>query len=456
MFALEQETPWDETDLALLDLSPEASLESPEEGASIPVNLDEMAPGPVLAAFLSTVDLSSISGYDRVVVLRAYQRMASHFEAGVHEAVASIADYMMELDEDLELANDAAEFEVRVALRLTRRAAANQLGLAQDIHRRLPAVGEALTRGDIDVRRAWVLSQGTQHLDTETARQVIDTIIDDAPRFTTGQLGAHLRRLCLEVDPDDAKKRYEEALEERRVVKDATESGTANLMLLDVAPDRAAEASSYIDAVARSLRTKGEERNMDQLRADVALDLLCGKATGKGSSRGSVNIHVDLATLAELDDMPGELGGFGPVIADIARQVTDRQQSTQWKWTLTHHESGMVLDTGITRRRPTTAQKRRIHALYPTCAFPGCRMPAESCDIDHRMPYAQGGPTTVGNLEPMCRYEHDRYPRLGWKRIPLPDGDFLWISPLGHRYTTSGRPPPPIDLSEFDEEETED
>jgi Domain of unknown function (DUF222) len=461
MFGMESESRWSEGGVALVDPPLDQPLDPSLDDVSIPVGLDEMAPGPVLAAFLSTIDLSSLSGHDRVVVLRAYQRMASHFEAGLNEAMASIADYMLELDEDLEVANEATELELRTALRLTRRAAAKRLELAQDIHRRLPAVGAALARGDIDVRRAWVLCNGTVHLDTATAREVIDSVIGEAPRLTTGQLGAHLRRLCIEVDPEDAKRRYEEALDERHVVMDSTESGTGNLMILDVAADRAAMASAHIDALARSLRTKGEVRTMDQLRADVAIDLLCGVVTGKASSRGSVTMHVDLTTLAELDDMAGELGGFGPVIADIARQVAKRQKSSQWNWILTHPESGMVLDTGTTRRRPTAAQQRRIRALNPTCVFPGCRMPAEQCDIDHRHPYAKGGPTTVGNLDVMCRHEHDRYPRFGWKRFRLPDGDYLWISRLGHRYTTSGRPPPPgFDPSEFDDpsdsEETED
>ena len=62
---------------------------------------------------------------------------------------------------------------------------------------------------------------------------------------------------------------------------------------------------------------------MDQLRADVYLDLLLGADTnGKG---GVVDIHVDLETLAGLSETPGELAGYGPVIADIARQTTNKQ-----------------------------------------------------------------------------------------------------------------------------------
>jgi Domain of unknown function (DUF222) len=441
MFDLLLETSWDD---AYLDELTEAALSEPADAdVSIPAGLAEMAPGPFLAAILSTIDVTTLSGYDRVVVLQARQRMASHSEAATYEATSAIADHYFELDGDFVSADEAAELEIRAALRLTRRSANIRLTLAHDLHHRLPAVGRALAAGDIDVPRSRVLCHETGHLDDDTARRVVDLVIDEAPRLTTGQLGAHLRQVCVEADPDDAKIRYEEALEERRVTREATVSGTTNLFLLDVETDRAAEAFKHIDRLARSLKTKDQKRGMDQIRADVALDLLCGKPSQASSGKGSINIRVDLATLAQLDDNPAELGGYGPVIADIARQVTERQQSSQWKWTLTHPDSGMVLDTGITRRRPNATQQRWVEAENPTCTFPGCRMPAEECDIDHLRPWAEDGPTAVGNLNPDCRHDHVQFTKHGWRHYRLPDGDYLWISPLGHRYTTSGRAPPP-------------
>jgi hypothetical protein len=45
----------------------------------IPDGLDRMAPGPVLGAYLANVDVNRLCGFDRVVVLRAHQRMVSHY-----------------------------------------------------------------------------------------------------------------------------------------------------------------------------------------------------------------------------------------------------------------------------------------------------------------------------------------------------------------------------------------
>ncbi len=43
----------------------------PVRRATVPSGLDQMAPGPVLAAFLSSIDVGALSGHDRVTVVRA-------------------------------------------------------------------------------------------------------------------------------------------------------------------------------------------------------------------------------------------------------------------------------------------------------------------------------------------------------------------------------------------------
>jgi hypothetical protein len=400
-----------------------------------------MAPGPDLAVSLSAIRVGELSGFDRVVVLGACQRMASHYQAQVYEAMASISDLMNAMDDDAELAADAAAAEIRSALCLTRRAADFELGFAVELVGRVPRVWEALMVGLIDLRRARTLVSGTCHLPVETAREVIDKIIVRASRLTTGQIAALLRRLCVETDPEEAVSRYRGAVEERRVVIEPTVDGTANLLGLDLPPERVEAILGRIGLLARSLKTGAESRTIDQLRADVFLDLLEGTHHNSTSGRGVVDIQVDLETLTRLSEAPGELAGYGPVIADIARQVAERQQGSEWRWTLTHPETGLPLDNGTTRRRPTAAQRRQVQTRNRTCVFPGCRMPATACDLDHRIPVSEGGPTRVDHLVPACRHDHRIRHQAGWKHQPLPGGNHLWTSRLGHKYTTSGQPP---------------
>ncbi|MDP3984562.1 MAG: DUF222 domain-containing protein [Acidimicrobiia bacterium] len=408
----------------------------------IPANLDDLEPGLLLSLFLDTAEDVDPSGFDRVVLLRAHQKMASYYQARVYEDMAALFELTQKEEEvSFEEAFANAEAEIGAALHLTRRAAASELALALDLTRRLPPVLQALARGDLDLRRAKVMVYGTAHLPEDTARRVVDEAIDRAAHLTSGQLYTLLRKLCIQADPEEAERRYQETVADRRVVYEASLDGTANLLGLDLPPHLAAEAIRRINHLARSLKTAGEERTMDQLRADVLLDLLNGHHRQQPSGRGTIDLQVDLTTLAGLDDHPGELAGFGPVIADIARQVTEQQQRSEWRWTLTHPQTGQVMGNGTTRRRPTSSQRRQVEARNNTCIFPGCRMPARNCDLDHRIPWAQGGPTQVDHLDPLCRHHHVVRHRCGWQHQPLPNGDHLWTSPLGHQYTRSGQPP---------------
>jgi hypothetical protein len=176
-----------------------------------------------------------------------------------------------------------------------------------------------------------------------------------------------------------------------------------------------------------------------------------------------VDLRVDLETLAGLSEAPGDLAGFGPVIADIARQVAESQTRAQWRYTVVDPDTGLPIADGTTRRRPTASQQRTVEAREHTCYFPGCRSSpvedgggaerseaegvadptgATNADLDHRTPWAEQHRTSVDGLDAGCRHDHVTVRhRLGWRHQLLPGGDHLWTSPLGHQYTRSGKPP---------------
>jgi hypothetical protein len=407
--------------------------------AFIPPGLDHMEPGPALAAFLSSIDVSRVSGYDRVVVLRANQKMASHFQANTYTAMAAVADSVSQIDDDSRYVTESAAAEIRAALNLTRRAADTELSFALDLKQRLPKVHTMLASGRIDVRRARTIDHETCHLPIAAARSVVERVAEAAPELTTGQLATRIRKLCIEADTEEADKRYDQAHDDRKVVAQPTVDGTAHLSGSDLPPDRVAAATQRINKIARSLRGNGEIRTMDQLRADVFLDLLQGTEHTE-RPRGVVHLTTDLGTLAGLVDHAGDLNGFAPVIADVARQVADQQPDAEWRYTVTDTESGEPLHTGITRRRPTASQRRNVESRSPTCVFPGCRMPAGDCDLDHRTSWAEGGPTTPGNLAPLCRPDH-LLKHNGWSIRRCTSGGYQWTSPLGHTYNTWPDPP---------------
>lgn len=399
-----------------------------------------MQPGPELGRLLADIDLDHLNGHHMVTVMEAFARQVAHYQAGMYPSMAELAfcpegDAYSPSDRQGEML-EFASLSVQAPLRLTRRAADLALELAVDLRWRLPAVAEALRRGVIDLSRARVIVNGTSHLDPDAARQVADTVLEKAPELTTGQIRAWLRRLCIDADPDDAEKRREEALDERRVVAEPNDDDTANLMGINLPGERVASLMRKINQLARNLKTKDEPRTMDQLRADIFLDLLEGKIHPRRGRRSIVDIRIDLPTLLGLAEHAGEIPGWGPVISDIARQAVEQQPDGEWRVTVTDPDTGNPIWNGTTRRRPTTAQRRHVETRHLTCVWPGCRMPATECDLDHTHGYAQGGPTQVINLGPLCRYNHTGKTQGGWKVHQPHPGQWIWTSPHNHTYQT--------------------
>lgn len=410
----------------------------PDEPVGLPTDLDEWKPDLRLAMVLWSVDVDELSEEDRVRYLKASERLNAAGQARSYRAMTSISDAYTDLGLDMAEAERGAALEIRSALRLTPRAADNELNLAHDIRTRLPKVLQAMTDGRIDRRRAQVLVRHTSHLPIAHAREVCERVIDEAPRLTSGQLTERVRSACLEIAPEEAERQREEARADRRVESYPNPDGTVTLVLYGLDPVLAEEILDRLNRLARSLKDRNG-RTMDQLRHDLAVNDLRGH--DGPVTKGSVHITVDLSTLAGLVDHPGDLAGYGPVIADIARQVSDQLGSEPWEWTVTGDGSGLPVADGTTRRRPSASQARRVRAGSRTCATPGCRAPAVNCDLDHIRPWAESGTTSVAELAPCCEPDHCTRHGARWTYRRLPDGDFLWKSPLGTTYTTSGRDP---------------
>jgi hypothetical protein len=187
---------------------------------------------------------------------------------------------------------------------------------------------------------------------------------------------------------------------------------------------------------------RGDGRLLDQIRADILMDLLEGHHVEGVTGGGAVEVRVDLTTLLDLDERAGEIPGWGPVVSDIARQIVQRQSDGKWEFVVTDPDTGALIASGVTRRRPTAAQRRHVQAIHPTCIFMGCRTPSRKSHIDHTREYALAGPTLVGNLGPLCEGDHlGAKHKRGWKLVQPENGVFVWTSPRGLAYVVTPEPP---------------
>jgi len=57
--------------------------------------------------------------------------------------------------------------------------------------------------------------------------------------------------------------------------------------------------------------------------------------------------------------------------------------------------------------QPTSHIRAYTQGRDLTCRWPGCTMPAHKCQLDHRIEYQDGGPTSPENLVTLCQHHHN-------------------------------------------------
>jgi Domain of unknown function (DUF222) len=206
---------------------------------------------------------------------------------------------------------------------------------------------------------------------------------------------------------------------------------------------------------------------------------------------GTVHLTMPMTTWLGLSPRPGQVSGYGPVDAWTARQLATciaGQPGVQYCLTITTPDgqpAGHACTTspppstapasgpappgsslaarplaaaaewvaGLTiqwlqsgqcdHSRQTTAYRpgpRLTHLIKvrsPVCTAPGCNRPSQRSDIDHVIPYGEGGRTCECNTHPPCRRHHRLKGSAGW-HVEMPEpGVLRWHLPHGRTYTTT-------------------
>src|SRR5207248_7690209 len=125
--------------------------------------------------------------------------------------------------------------------------------------------------------KAELIASATQFLDPAEARAAEGKVLDRAGRLTPGSLRAAIARAVMEVAPEKARKRREEAAaRDARVERWAEDSGNAALVGRELPPAEVLAADQRVTAWAKELKAAGLDGTMDELRARAYLDLLLG------------------------------------------------------------------------------------------------------------------------------------------------------------------------------------
>jgi hypothetical protein len=84
--------------------------------------------------------------------------------------------------------------------------------------------------------------------------------------------------------------------------------------------------------------------------------------------------------------------------------------------------------------RPPPRIREYVAARDQTCRSPTCRQPAWQADLDHTVPYDQGGRTCACNIGGFCRTHHQVKQEPGWDVAQPRPGNFQITTPAGRTY----------------------
>jgi hypothetical protein len=170
----------------------------------------------------------------------------------------------------------------------------------------------------------------------------------------------------------------------------------------------------------------------DALRAD-ALEAMCDRLlSGDVDSSESPRTRrpayvavVDALALQRGHARPGErctIAGVGDVpVAALREHAPDAV------WHALVADGVDVLAYASMRRHVPDFLKLALTVREPECAVPGCNQTL-GLELDHVEPFAEGGPTSAGNLAPLCHFHHAQKTYEGYRLIG-PPGARQWLPP---------------------------
>jgi hypothetical protein len=417
-------------------------------------------PGAHAMSRLSEIDPYALSASDRIDYLTVLDRQDGWLYALRQRAIAAVAGLTpSEGGGPLSGVDEAEREDISTALRLAPATAQSRIDIARTLVNNLPNTCSALATGEISSAHATVIARETAAAIRDGAPESVIFEIEQraiayAEFHTPGQVANHVRTNVAKFAPEEFEEVTTRATALRRVSCYNEADGMSTVVAILPAADAQIVMNSIEAFILRqeqlgksqqqsaATSTEFENLTIDQKRAD-ALSAICSNFLSEISETVApqrrpltVNVTIDLPTLLGLTENPGQLAGYGPIPASVARELAS---DAKWKRFITEPQTGNLLDFGRESYEPPQQLKDFLIARDRTCRFPGCRRSALLSDLDHAQSWELGGSTSPDNIGALCRRHHRLKTHDGWKIESFPDGSCTWTSPLGKQFLTPAR-----------------
>ncbi|WP_394279629.1 DUF222 domain-containing protein [Microbacterium sp.] len=386
-------------------------------------------------------------------VLAEAGRLAQSQTIGVARKVAA---------QDMALRSIAAE--VGGVMRITDRTVQRRIDEARTIIEGYPASVAAWETGRITRGHVLVIVDTGSVVPVEMRAEFEAAAIARCEKDTPNRVRPGLEILAQRMHPRSFTERHVEAAATRCVRLVPARDGMSDLIatlptviaegihdrltqqaraVIDTRGERAANGEPAVTdaATSRAEAAVTDTRSTDQVRADIFADLLLAgtpalddtrdtTAGPLGAIRARVQVVVTASCLTGKEDGPADLVGRSAIDAKTARRLAGDQPA--WERLFTDPVTGTVHE--VDTYRVPQKMRRYLQARDQHCRFPGCRMTAIRCEVDHTIDHALGGETTTRNLGHLCQRHHSMKQFTAWRVRQLSGGVLEWISPLGRIY----------------------
>ncbi|MGJ9422391.1 DUF222 domain-containing protein [Aeromicrobium sp. CF3.5] len=319
-----------------------------------------------------------------------------------------------------QLEKAAISLDIAAATGMSEARVQGRLAMADRMRDDAPCTWLAFRDGRIDLERVREISRTVDILQRPESHLRLDQrVVAYAESHTPAELRRWLRQFVDRVETDLALERAERARADRRVDVRHGEDGMATLLASLTSPQAAAAMKRL--AVEAKAMGADDPRTLAQRQADLLASWLTNNEAGETS------IHAHIAVKLSAETFTGAKDGFAEA-ADGSWSCPaswilnpDLVANPVWHRLIVDPVTDDVLAHQYLGRLAPETLKLALLFRDGVCQAPGCLVPADRCDGDHRQPWPDG-PTSGTNMWPLCRRHHI----LKGHRI------IQWILPSGH------------------------
>jgi hypothetical protein len=324
----------------------------------------------------------------------------------------------------------------------------------------MPCTLTALESGVLSEHRAELITKEAACL-SSVDRQLLDVELCGDPASVDGkgdaEITAEAKRIAYRLDHDAVVERAHRAPAGRHVRFRPAADGMATVSVRLPAAEGRAMHTALSDEAASTLASTlpgttvlaGLGRTHDQIMADVMVERVTGRNPVQSPVPVTANLVLSDETLLAGGLEPAHLEGYGPIPADIARDLVvvgalDAQGAAAVRRLYAQPGTNKLVAMESKSRAFPKALARFIALRDQICRTPYCN--ARIRHTDHIRPRAQHGPTSVHNGQGQCAHCNYVKEEPGWHAATTYDRygrhTVTLTTPTGAVYTSTAPPGP--------------